>query len=81
MQRYEYEITTGGNIKYGAPDGRHDDCVVSLALAAWGIRDRMQSAQVYKEKAKNLAIDFGRADNKPSGRSNYGWQQGVVQYA
>lgn len=35
LQLYQYEITKLGNIRYNAPDGHHDDCVVSLALAAW----------------------------------------------
>ena len=32
------KTTTGGGISYGAPSGYHDDCVISLALAAWGTR-------------------------------------------
>ena len=33
---YEYELTTGGNVRMNAPAGQHDDCVISLALANWG---------------------------------------------
>ena len=37
METYGREITKGGRIKYG-PMGKHpDDCVDSLALAAWGL--------------------------------------------
>jgi phage FluMu gp28-like protein len=32
---FEYEITKGGAIRYGAPDGKNDDCVIALALATW----------------------------------------------
>lgn len=32
---YEYEITQSGNIRFNAPEGKHDDCVISLALATW----------------------------------------------
>jgi hypothetical protein len=32
---YQYEITRAGNMRYNAPDGYHDDCVISLALAYW----------------------------------------------
>jgi hypothetical protein len=33
MKRYEYEIMASGHIRYGAPSGYHDDCVIALALA------------------------------------------------
>lgn len=33
---FEYKITGSGHIKYEAPAGEHDDCVMSLALALWG---------------------------------------------
>jgi hypothetical protein len=33
MKRYEYQITSSGNITYNAPGGYHDDCVIALALA------------------------------------------------
>lgn len=49
LQAYEYLITDGGRIKYGAPSGRHDDCVISLALAAWALRSQLAEAQLLKE--------------------------------
>lgn len=33
LQAYEAERLPGGLIRYGAPDGMNDDCVISLALA------------------------------------------------
>jgi hypothetical protein len=36
LQRYEYQISSTGNISYNAPSGYHDDCVIALALANWG---------------------------------------------
>jgi hypothetical protein len=33
MKRFEYEIMASGHIRYGAPSGYHDDCVIALALA------------------------------------------------
>lgn len=33
LQVYEYEVTSGGRIKYGPPEDWNDDCVDSLALA------------------------------------------------
>jgi len=34
LDLYEYETTPSGNVRYQAPEGWHDDCVDSLALAA-----------------------------------------------
>jgi hypothetical protein len=33
LEVYESKVTQHGNITYNAPDGEHDDCVMSLALA------------------------------------------------
>jgi phage terminase large subunit-like protein len=33
---YEYELTASRNVRTNAPEGMHDDCVIALALAAWG---------------------------------------------
>jgi hypothetical protein len=33
LQAFEVSKTPGGQIKYGAPQGMHDDCVIALALA------------------------------------------------
>lgn len=45
LRNYEYSITNEGRIKYGAPMGKHDDCVISLALAVWAIRGQLREAQ------------------------------------
>ena len=37
LESYNYQISDTGRVKYGAPSGEHDDCVVSLALAVWDI--------------------------------------------
>lgn len=34
---YEYEILPSRAVRMNAPAGMHDDCVIALALAAWGI--------------------------------------------
>lgn len=33
LVNYEYTYTKGGRFRYSAPQGMHDDCVISLALA------------------------------------------------
>lgn len=35
LEAFGYTKTDSGNIKYSAPEGLHDDCVNSLALAVW----------------------------------------------
>ncbi len=38
LQIYRRSLTTAGNVRYSAPDGEHDDMVIALALANWGVR-------------------------------------------
>lgn len=38
LESFEYSITELGHVRTGAPGGGHDDCVIALALAAWGAR-------------------------------------------
>lgn len=38
LMMFEKKITETGYISYSAPSGHHDDCVISLALAFWGMR-------------------------------------------
>lgn len=35
MKSYEYTVAGNGIVKFSAPSGGHDDCVISLALANW----------------------------------------------
>jgi hypothetical protein len=37
LRSFRYELTDRGRTRMGCPDGLHDDCVMSLALATWGI--------------------------------------------
>ena len=37
MSSYTFETLASGVIRYGAPDGMHDDCVSSVLLTAWGL--------------------------------------------
>lgn len=38
LKSYGYEFTKSGNIIYNAPEGKHDDCVISLALAVYAAK-------------------------------------------
>jgi len=35
LKIYGFKVMPSGTIEYSAPEGYHDDIVVSLALAAW----------------------------------------------
>jgi len=37
LEAFGYRLTDAGNVIYSAPEGLHDDCVFSLALAVWGL--------------------------------------------
>lgn len=37
LQSFTYDVTQFGNIRYSAPEGMYDDCVISLGLAVWGL--------------------------------------------
>ena len=54
---YEYTLSPKGNIIYGAPAGKYDDCVISLSLAVWGIRNQLREAQVVQEAVMEDAQD------------------------
>jgi hypothetical protein len=38
LEAFQYSITDTGGMKSGAPSGQHDDCAISLALAAWAAK-------------------------------------------
>jgi len=48
LQAFEYEMLTSGKFRYSAPEGYHDDCVISLGLANWGIE------HLITEESKNV---------------------------
>ncbi len=38
LRAFSFETLPSGNDRYSAPSGKHDDAVIALALAAWGLR-------------------------------------------
>lgn len=62
LQSYEYVIGPTGKIKYSAPEGKHDDCVVSLGLAVWAIRDRLKEVNVLVDKGRRYNLATKVAD-------------------
>jgi phage terminase large subunit-like protein len=55
LKVFEYETTRAGNLRYSAPEGMHDDCVDSLALAEDARRD-------YENQDSKPKPVFGRSD-------------------
>jgi hypothetical protein len=48
LQAYEAQVLPSGLLRYGAPAGQHDDCVIALGLAYLGAqRDRAPSARTH----------------------------------
>lgn len=48
---YGQELTPAGHIKYGAPEGFHDDCVMALALANWGIMGKSRQRRIIQRRS------------------------------
>lgn len=46
IQAYTYDISSTGTIKYNAPHGQHDDCVIALALAVWDLPEKQFTLDV-----------------------------------
>jgi|TARA_Y100000296_G_C5177296_1_gene260854 phage terminase large subunit-like protein len=52
LEAFGYKRTDSGNIRYSAPEGLHDDCVNSLALAVWQLSEnpnkKNEEAMIFK---------------------------------
>lgn len=62
LKQFSYSISQGGRIIYSAPEGKHDDCVIALALANWGIRTYLHSAQVLQDSEKEIRDKQGQGE-------------------
>ena len=56
LKEYECTMTRAGNHVYNAPEGKHDDCVIALALALWGSYDTMYAPE-HKEPEKETPVN------------------------
>lgn len=55
LESFGYRLTDSGNVIYSAPQGQHDDCVYSLALAVWNLFPFGAPKLDYlKERLKNI---------------------------
>ena len=57
LESFGYQLTDSGNIKYGAPIGLHDDCVISLALAVWGLKGKVRKQNTLAAQSKPRKIN------------------------
>jgi hypothetical protein len=56
---FSYNMTEGQRIQYSAPDGQHDDIVISVALTAWGL-DRAFIGCIGMTDTKPIKDDEGK---------------------
>ena len=56
LKTYAYELTPSRNVRYNAPNGMHDDSVISLALAVWGMRNFIYNPKTLEEKQRARAV-------------------------
>jgi hypothetical protein len=57
LESYTYEILPSGRFRYNAPAGQHDDCVMALGLALFGLHGNLYKrssvgSPVYKQAVK-----------------------------
>ena len=45
LESFEFEYTRTG-VRYTAPEGMHDDCVMGLALAVWAKKNQIAQPQL-----------------------------------
>lgn len=70
LDAFEFDVRANG-VRYSAPDGFHDDCVMSLALAHWKrISSRPVSVDVVAAVAPAKRDDWGSSGG---GRTGYGF--------
>lgn len=47
FELFTYTVTRTGKLSYSAPDGKHDDCVMSIAMAEWYANENGGSQEVH----------------------------------
>ena len=60
LRSFRYELTDRGKVRIVAPEGLHDDCVMSLALSVWNIPDRPTVVKSYSDAEDLKNFDFYR---------------------
>jgi len=58
LQSYDYEMLPGGKIRYNAPPGLHDDCVIALGLTMWGMKQYVYNKPEEAKKSDLEHLDM-----------------------
>jgi hypothetical protein len=69
LNDFECEMTASRKFRYQAPDGKHDDCVISLALAVWALLGSIYDTYV-EPKPKTTSDLFWDRVKKDTARFN-----------
>ena len=51
LTAFGYTMTDKGNMTYQAPEGLHDDCVISLALAIWPLHGKVRKGNITAKRS------------------------------
>jgi phage terminase large subunit-like protein len=63
LQAFEMERMTSGMMRYGAPSGMHDDTVMSMALAWYGVEGRATPSWVRFAKKQMESMDATKVND------------------
>ena len=65
FELFSYEMTRTGKITYSAPDGKHDDCVIAIALANYYSVENCGKGEVHEiDSFLNLMAEFNRPKSR-----------------
>lgn len=64
LKSFAYHLTEQGKVKMMVPEGLHDDCVMSLALAVWDIPDAPLKVKTQEQKDLLKQFDALRTRNQ-----------------
>jgi hypothetical protein len=64
FDNFSYELSPSGKISYGAPNGFHDDIVISHALAVWSLQPLVTNLPVKDLTPIQAAFNRQRHDNQ-----------------
>lgn len=64
LKSFQYSVTDRGKVRMEVPEGTHDDCVMSLALAVWNIPEKPKEDLDEVKERKELLSQFDAYKNK-----------------
>ena len=64
LKSFQYTLTPRGRTVIGVPEGMHDDCVMSLALAVWGIPEKPLKPRSQAQRELVKQFDANRNKRK-----------------